>query len=137
VTEPLRITFATRDGALAAAYQSILAQEPDVEVTIETRGLEALAWSAGATPHVVVAAGLTSDVLEAFARLRALPRFDRCRMVLARPALAPEEGALEASQGVRAGRGRRARAHARRGAPHVRAAHGGARARRPHAQRLP
>jgi len=100
VIEPLRITFATRDGALAAAFQSILAQEPDIEVAIETRGLDALAWSAGATPHVVVAAGVSGDVLEVFARLRGLPRFDRCRMVLARPALAPEDGAFEASQGV-------------------------------------
>jgi len=99
MTNLVRVTYATRDAASASAFQAMLAQEPEIEVTIETRGLEALAWSAGATPHLIVAAD-GPGTLEAFARLRTLPRFDRSRMVLARPPLAPADGAVEASHGV-------------------------------------
>ena len=102
MSEPLRITLVTSDLAIASAIEPIVAQEAETVLTVEARGIESLAWSAGATPHAVIVVDRDGrgQGLEELGRLRSLPRFVHCRMLLLRPRLEAGDGVLELNSGV-------------------------------------
>ncbi len=102
MTEPLRITLVTRDSGLAAVLAPIVALEQDVELYVETKELETLAWLANATPHVIIVVDHegSGSPLETVARLRALPRFANTRFALLRPPLGRNDGVVELNHGV-------------------------------------